>query len=126
MCQEGSPGWQTSRPVDGAAEQAGYRRPRGLAGRRALADVADRVSSGLVSAGAQEPAGPERTDQARVLEAAQELGYRADRTASLLARRRSRHLGVLMDVRNTFHAELVTGSRRAPPPRSATTWCSAL
>ena len=28
--------------------------------------------------------------------------------ASLLARRRSRHLGVLMDVRNTFHAELVT------------------
>jgi DNA-binding LacI/PurR family transcriptional regulator len=30
-----------------------------------------------------------------------------DRTASLLARRRSRHLGVTMDVRNTFHAELV-------------------
>ena len=44
----------------------------------------------------------------RVIAAAQELGYRADRTASLLARRRSRHLGVLMDVRNTFHAELVT------------------
>src|SRR5215468_8861891 len=46
--------------------------------------------------------------RARVLAAAQELGYRADRTASLLARRRSRHLGVMMDVRNTFHAELVT------------------
>jgi DNA-binding LacI/PurR family transcriptional regulator len=42
-----------------------------------------------------------------VLAAARELGYRADRTASLLARRRSRHLGVLLDVRNTFHAELV-------------------
>jgi DNA-binding LacI/PurR family transcriptional regulator len=42
-----------------------------------------------------------------VLEAARELGYRADRTASLLARRRSRHLGVMMDVRNTFHADLV-------------------
>jgi DNA-binding LacI/PurR family transcriptional regulator len=35
------------------------------------------------------------------------MGYRADRTASLLARRRSNHLGVMMDVRNTFHAELV-------------------
>jgi DNA-binding LacI/PurR family transcriptional regulator len=42
-----------------------------------------------------------------VLEAAQQLGYRADRTASLLARRRSRHFGVMMDVHNTFHAELV-------------------
>ena len=53
--------------------------------------------------------GPSAPTRARVLEAAQELGYRADRTASLLARRRSRHLpGVLMDVRNTFHAELVT------------------
>jgi DNA-binding LacI/PurR family transcriptional regulator len=42
-----------------------------------------------------------------VLQAARQLGYRADRTASLLARRRSRHLGVVMDVRNTFHANLV-------------------
>jgi DNA-binding LacI/PurR family transcriptional regulator len=52
--------------------------------------------------------GPSAQTRARVLEAAQELGYRADRTASLLARRRSHHLGVMMDVRNTFHAELVT------------------
>jgi DNA-binding LacI/PurR family transcriptional regulator len=43
-----------------------------------------------------------------VLDAARELGYRPDRTASLLARRRSRHLGVMMNVQNTFHAELVT------------------
>ena len=43
-----------------------------------------------------------------MLAAARELGYRADRTASLLARRRSHHLGVMMDVRNPFHAELVT------------------
>jgi DNA-binding LacI/PurR family transcriptional regulator len=50
--------------------------------------------------------GPSEATRGRVLEAARELGYRADRTASLLARRRSRHLGVLMDVRNTFHAEL--------------------
>ena len=35
------------------------------------------------------------------------MGYRADMTASLLARRRSHHLGVMMNVQNTFHAELV-------------------
>jgi len=51
--------------------------------------------------------GPSAQTRTRVLEAAAELGYRADRTASLLARRRSNHLGVMMDVRNTFHAELV-------------------
>ena len=97
---------------DGEAEQGGTpaaaartasRRPR-------LADVAARagVSSGLVSLVLRNQPGPSAPTRARVLEAAQELGYRADRTASLLARRRSRHLGVLMDVRNTFHAELVT------------------
>jgi len=97
---------------DGEAEQGGtpaaaartaIRRPR-------LADVAARagVSSGLVSLVLRNQPGPSAPTRARVLEAAQELGYRADRTASLLARRRSRHLGVLMDVRNTFHAELVT------------------
>jgi DNA-binding LacI/PurR family transcriptional regulator len=42
-----------------------------------------------------------------VLEAAARLGYRPDRTASLLARRRSRLVGVMMDVRNSFQAELV-------------------
>ena len=42
-----------------------------------------------------------------MLEAAAELGYRADRAASLLARRRRHLLGVMLDVRNPFHAELV-------------------
>jgi DNA-binding LacI/PurR family transcriptional regulator len=51
--------------------------------------------------------GPSEQTRTRVLDAAKQLGYRADRTASLLARRRSHHLGVLMDVRNTFHADLV-------------------
>jgi DNA-binding LacI/PurR family transcriptional regulator len=85
--------------------------PARPAGRRPrLADVAARagVSSGLVSLVLRDQPGPSAPTRARVLEAAQELGYRADRMASLLARRRSRHLGVLMDVRNTFHAELVT------------------
>jgi DNA-binding LacI/PurR family transcriptional regulator len=81
-----------------------------LAGRRPrLADVAARagVSAGLVSLVLRNQPGPGAQTRTRVLQAARELGYRADRTASLLARRRSRHLGVLMDVRNTFHAELV-------------------
>ena len=86
----------------GAARPVG-RRPR-------LADVAARagVSSGLVSLVLRNQPGPSAQTRTRVIAAAQELRYRADRTASLLARRRSRHLGVLMDVRNTFHAELVT------------------
>lgn len=74
-----------------------------------LADVAAQagVSSGLVSLVLRNQPGPSEPTRAKVLQVAQQLGYRADRTASLLARRRSRHLGVLMDVRNTFHADLV-------------------
>src|SRR5436190_16262626 len=89
--------------VPAAAARRAGRRPR-------LADVAARagVSSGLVSLVLRNQPGPSAQTRARVLEAAQELGYRANRMASLLARRHSRHLGVLMDVRNTFHAELVT------------------
>jgi DNA-binding LacI/PurR family transcriptional regulator len=88
--------------LDEAARKAG-RRPR-------LADVAERagVSPGLASLVLRSQPGPSEQTAGRVLAAARELGYRADRTASLLARRRSRHLGVLLDVRNTFHAELVT------------------
>jgi DNA-binding LacI/PurR family transcriptional regulator len=78
------------------------RRPR-------LEDVAAAVgvspaSASLVLRGIP---GPSRATRERVLEAAARLGYRPDRTASLLARRRSRLLGVVLDVRNTFHAELV-------------------
>lgn len=78
------------------------RRPR-------LADVASRagVSPGTVSLVLRGQPGPSERSRIRVLQAARQLGYRADRTASLLARRRSRHLGVVMDVRNTFHANLV-------------------
>src|SRR5437763_12371833 len=88
--------------VPDAAGRAAGRRPR-------LADVAARagVSPGLVSLVLRNQPGPSTQTRTRVLEAASELGYRADRTASLLARRRSRHLGVMMDLGNTFHAELV-------------------
>lgn len=78
------------------------RRPR-------LGDVAAEVgvspaSVSLVLRGAP---GPSASTREKVLDAATRLGYRPDRAASLLARRRSGMIGVVMDVRSTFHAELV-------------------
>ncbi len=74
-----------------------------------LEDVAARVgvSTASVSLVLRGAAGPSAETRRRVLAAAAELGYRADRTASLLARRRRHQLGVMLDVRNPFHAELV-------------------
>lgn len=74
-----------------------------------LEDVAARVgvSTASVSLVLRGAPGPSAATRERVLAAAAELGYRADRTASLLARRRRHLLGVLLDVRNPFHAELV-------------------
>ena len=74
-----------------------------------LADVAARagVSTASVSLVLRGEPGPSAETRERVLAAAAELSYRADRTASMLARRRRHLLGVLLDVRNPFHAELV-------------------
>ncbi|WP_433292545.1 LacI family DNA-binding transcriptional regulator [Actinoplanes sp. CA-030573] len=74
-----------------------------------LADVAARagVSTASVSLVLRGAPGPSADTRDRVMAAAAELSYRADRTASLLARRRRHLLGVLLDVRNPFHAELV-------------------
>ncbi|GGL15724.1 LacI family DNA-binding transcriptional regulator [Mangrovihabitans endophyticus] len=73
-----------------------------------LADVAARagVSTASVSLVLRGAPGPADQTRRRVLDAAAALGYRADRTASLLARRRRYLLGVMLDVRNPFHAEL--------------------
>jgi DNA-binding LacI/PurR family transcriptional regulator len=73
-----------------------------------LADVAARVgvSTASVSLVLRGAPGPSAETRSRVLAAAAELGYRADRAASLLARRRRHLLGLMMDVRNPFHAEL--------------------
>ena len=81
---------------------AAVQRPR-------LDDVAARVglSPATVSLVLSNAPGPSAETRRRVLLAAGELGYRPDRTASLLARRRSRLFGVLLEVRNSFHAELV-------------------
>ena len=51
--------------------------------------------------------GPSERTRQRVLKAAAEIGYQVDRTASTLASRRSRLLGVMVNVHSPFHAELV-------------------
>jgi DNA-binding LacI/PurR family transcriptional regulator len=51
--------------------------------------------------------GPSAATRERVLAAAARLGYRPDRAASVLASRHSRLIGVVMDISNTFHAQLV-------------------
>ncbi len=79
-------------------------------GRRTrLEDVAAAVglSSASVSLVLRNAPGPSAQTRVRVLDAAERLGYRPDRAASLLARRRSRLIGVVMEVRSSFHAELV-------------------
>jgi DNA-binding LacI/PurR family transcriptional regulator len=74
-----------------------------------MADVAARagVSKALVSVVFRNAPGASAQTRARVVAAADQLGYRHNRTASLLARRRTHVLGVTMILRNTYHAELV-------------------
>jgi DNA-binding LacI/PurR family transcriptional regulator len=86
-----------------------------LAQRPKLDDVAARVglSPASVSLVLRNAPGPSAETRRRVLAAAADLGYRPDRTASLLARRRRHLLGVLMDVANAFHAEVVSSVHTA-------------
>jgi DNA-binding LacI/PurR family transcriptional regulator len=74
-----------------------------------LEDVAAEVglSTASVSLVLRGVPGPSAATRERVLAAAERLGYRPDRAASLLAAHRSRLIGVLLDVRSTFHAEFV-------------------
>lgn len=74
-----------------------------------MQDVADRVgvSKALVSLVFRKAPGPSTETRARVFAAAEELGYRVNRTAALMSARRTQLLGVTAEVRNTFHAELV-------------------
>ncbi len=78
-------------------------------GRARLVDVAQRagVSTATVSLVLRGRPGPSQATADAVRAAAADLGYRPDRTASLLARHRSHLLGVLLDVSSPFHAELV-------------------
>ncbi len=77
--------------------------------RPGLDDVAAEVgvSPATVSLVLRGIPGPSAATRERVLEAAARLGYRPDRAASVLASRRSRLIGLVMDVSNPFHAQLV-------------------
>jgi DNA-binding LacI/PurR family transcriptional regulator len=88
------------------------RRPR-------LDDVAAAagVSPATVSLVLRGVAGPSATTRERVLHAAAQLGYRPDRAASLLASRRSRLIGVVMEIANPFHAQLVEDVQEAAERR---------
>lgn len=86
-------------------------RRSGSAPRRpTMADVAARagVSRTLVSFVLDGKPGASAETRERVLAIADEIGYRPDSAARLLALGRSRTLGVLTDVRQLFQSELVT------------------
>lgn len=71
------------------------------------------VSKALVSIVFREAPGASEGTRARVFAAAERIGYRANRTASLLARTRTRQLGVVLDLDNGFHAELADAALEA-------------
>lgn len=73
-----------------------------------MADVAARVgmSKALVSLVFRGAPGASPQTRERVLQAAAEMGYRSNRTASLLARRRTHLIGVPVHMRDAFRAEL--------------------
>jgi len=83
-----------------SAEQ--HRRPR-------LDDVAAaaKVSPATVSLVLREIAGPSESTRRHVMAVAARLGYRPDRAASALASHRSRLIGMVMDINNPFHTQLV-------------------
>ena len=76
--------------------------------RPTMQDIADKVgvSKALVSLVFRNAAGPSTETRQRVFAAADELGYRVNRTAALMTARRTHHLGVTIDIRNSFHTEI--------------------
>jgi len=77
--------------------------------RPTMQDIADHVgvSKALVSLVFRNAPVPSAETRKRVLAAADELGYRVNRAAALMTARRSHLIGVMANIRSTFHAELV-------------------
>jgi DNA-binding LacI/PurR family transcriptional regulator len=96
--------------------------------RPTLEDLAARagVSRALVSLVIRGAPGPSEQTRQRVLASAAELGYRPDPRAQLLARRRSRLLGVMFAAHQSFHADLLEGIYLAAEPAGYDVALSAL
>ncbi|ROS32249.1 LacI family transcriptional regulator [Amycolatopsis thermoflava] len=93
--------------ADAGDEPGKQRRGR----RPTMGDVAQRVgvSRALVSLVFRNERGPSEETRQRVFAAARELGYRPDSAAQMLARSRSKVLGVMFTARNPFHNDLIEG-----------------
>ncbi|MCP9273666.1 LacI family DNA-binding transcriptional regulator [Mycolicibacterium arenosum] len=76
--------------------------------RPTMQDIADKVgvSKALVSLVFRNASGPSAETRQRVLAAADELGYRVNRNAALMTARRTHHIGVTINIRNSFHTEI--------------------
>ena len=70
------------------------------------------VSTALVSIVFRGAPGASEATRARVFAVAGQLGYRANRTASLMKLRRTKHLGVTMNVRSAFQGRAGRGNSR--------------
>lgn len=71
------------------------------------------VSKALVSVVFRGAPGASEQTRRRVFEAAERLGYRANRSASLLALSRTRQLGIVLDLRNGFHIDVAEAAMAA-------------
>lgn len=90
---------------------AGRAARRRLDRRPTMADVAARagVSRALVSLVFRNAPGASEQTRQRVFQVAEELGYRPDNAARMLASTRTKVLGVMMTVHNPYQADLVEG-----------------
>lgn len=77
--------------------------------RPTMSDVAARanVSRALVSTVFRDVPGASPATRDRVLQAAADLGYRMDNRARMLRRSRTRQLGVVFQIQDAFHSDLV-------------------
>lgn len=103
-------------------------RPAPAAKRATLADVAARagVSRALVSIVIREAPGASQATRERVMRAADELGYRPDVRARLLARSQSRLIGTVFGMAGTFHFDVLDGLYTAAENRGYELILSAL
>ena len=83
--------------------------PPGNRRRPTIVDIANEagVSKGLVSMVLSGASGPSAATTERILAIADRLGYRTNKTAAMLARRRTRLIGVTTIPSSVFHGELV-------------------